>query len=352
MTTLSYFPIDAYYKPVLNRKQLKLIPSHFQNEDWFVSAYQARVQKENPKFYTLRTLLEAVKNSEAQFQQYPTDDRDVKQIAKSVFIEDQWLMRDISLAICAGKPYIVGGRHRVAAIASVFACLVVEAFKPPVHSDEDRQQAFDTTLQQNIRCEVLHIQTMSDLLTMVKADNESRTMRKAEQSHLDLQLLGADSHSVASVGRAVLHNELDAKQAIALAAQAFVRRTDSRLKAQTRQVLGEKIAKYVLFGDSDKVYKHTPLNVNSIDEFNGKMNKAWEVLNTIIEGEEVVAKYAQSLSEKVIQELVANPQLLITEEAVVEPKPTDTDFDNVDETLTVAAPARRGRKRRAELTLT
>lgn len=348
MTTLAYLPIKEYYKPVLNRKQLKLIPAHFQNEDWFVSAYQARVQKENPKFYTLRTLLEAVKNSEEQFQQYPTDDRNVKDIARSIFIEDQWLMRDVTLAICAVTPYIVGGRHRVAAIASVFACLVVDTFKAPLYTEDDQQQAFDAALQQNIRCEVLHLQTMSDLLTMVKADNESRTMRKAEQSHLDLQLLGADSHSVESVGRAVLHNELDAKQAIALAAQAFVRRTDSRLKAQTRQVLGEKIAKFVLFGGNEKVYKHTPVNVNSIDEFNVKMDKAWDVLNTIIEGEEVVAKYAQSLSERVIKEISDSPELLAVELTEVHPEAVNADLDEV----IVPVPAPRGRKKRTEAVTT
>lgn len=302
MLTLHKFSIDDYAKLLLNQKQIRLLPAHFQNEEWFISEYQARVHKKNPEFYTLRTLLEAVRNSEEQFQQYPVDDRNMKQIARSIFIEEQWLMRDIILAFYQNKPYIIGGRHRVTAIACVFA----EYIRTNYSSLEEQEEVFQQALEQYVRCEVLYLQTLHDLLALVQADNQSRTMRKAEQAHLNLQTLGADPHSVDAVGKTVLGSELDAKDAVSLAAQHFVRQTDSRLKAQTRQVLGEKLARFVLYGTLDaKLYKHTPLKIESAKEFSEKMDRAWEIVRELTQNEIVVAKYSNEIAQKVMDRLKA-----------------------------------------------
>lgn len=299
MLTIQKLSIDDYNKTLLSKPQLKLILAHFQNDEWFISEYQARAHKQNPECYALRTLLEAVKNSEEQFQQYPVDDRRAKEIARSIFIEDQWLMRDIALAFYQNKPFIIGGRHRVTAIANVFAAWVRENFK-----ETDQEGVFELALAQFVRCEVIYLQTMHDLLALVRADNQSRVMRKAEQAHLDLQVLGADSHSIDAVGKTVLTSELAARDAVSLAAQHFVRQTDSKLKAQTRQVLGEKIARYVLYGTLDgKLYKHTPLAVSSTQEFSKKMDRAWEIVKELTNNEIVVAKYSTGIAQKVIDRL-------------------------------------------------
>ena len=302
MITAPKTSIRDYTKPLLNQKQIRVVPAHFQNEEWFVSEYQARVHNKSPEFYTLRTLLGAVKNSEEQFQQYPVDDRNMKQIARSIFIEEQWLMRDIILAFYQNNPYIIGGRHRVTAIANVFA----EYIRTNYSHEQEQEEMFQLALEQYVRCEVLHLQTLHDLLALVQADNQSRTMRKAEQAHLNLQTLGADAHSVDAVGKTVLGSELDAKDAVNLAAQHFVRQTDSKLKAQTRQVLGEKLARYVLYGTLDaKLYKHTPLKVESSAEFGKKMDRAWEIVKELTQNEIVVAKYSSEIAQKVMDRLKA-----------------------------------------------
>lgn len=360
MSILHRFSIGDYNKALLNQKQIKLLPVHFQNEEWFVSDYQARVYKSDPKFYTLKTLLEAVRNSEEQFQQYPVDDRNMKQIARSIFIEEQWLMRDIVLAFCQNKPYIIGGRHRVTAIACVFA----EFIRTNYSNLEEQEEVFQLALEQYIRCEVLFLQTLHDLLALVQADNSSRTMRKAEQAHLNLQTLGADPHSVDAVGKTVLGSELDAKDAVALAAQHFVRQTDSRLKAQTRQVLGEKLARFVLYGTLDaKLYKHTPLKIESAKEFREKMDRAWEIVKELTQNEIVVAKYSHEIAQKAMERLKTeypnledcdeSPEPYIHfEDSHVVNRDIDKDSEAIQQQLGIHEPAnnhpktnRRGRKR-------
>lgn len=331
MLTIQKFSINEYTKPLLSKPQLKLVPAHFQNDEWFVSEYQARAHKQNPEFYTLRTLLEAVKNSEEQFQQYPVDDRRAKAIARSIFIEDQWLMRDIVLAFYQNNPYIIGGRHRVTAIANVFAAWVRENY-----NQNEAEDIFELATSQFVRCEVIYLQTLHDLLALVVADNQSRVMRKAEQAHLDLQVLGADSHSIDAVGKTVLTSELAAKDAVSLAAQYFVRQTDNKLKAQTRQVLGEKIARYILFGTDDaKLYKHTPLKVENVKEFNQKMAKAWEIVKELTQGEIVVAKFSSDIAAKVIKQLKTSNDDLVSEPIIPEQSLDDleqlpSDDDNGD----------------------
>lgn len=343
MLTLQQFSIQDYTKPLLSKPQLKLVPAHFQNDEWFISEYQARAHKQNPECYTLRTLLEAVKNSEEQFQQYPVDDRRAKEIARSIFIEDQWLMRDIALAFYQNRPYIVGGRHRVTAIANVFAAIIKENYK-----ETEQDEMFELALSQFVRCEVIYLQTMHDLLALVRADNQSRVMRKAEQAHLDLQVLGADSHSIDAVGKTVLTSELGARDAVSLAAQHFVRQTDSKLKAQTRQVLGEKIARYVLYGTLDgKLYKHTPLKVESTQAFSEKMDRAWEIVKELTNNEIVVAKYSTDIAQKVMDRLhVENggsvEPLILTEEAKQDQ--LETQEPECDQPKT----SRRGRKKQTE----
>lgn len=269
-----------------------------------MSLYQSRTQKKHPEVHSLDDLLTAVANSEEQFQQYPTDHQKVKAIAYSIFIADQWMMQDIALAIHEEKLYVIGGRHRIAAITHLLGEIITNDFRQPLYSDEDRENVFQTALQQTVRCEVVYVQTLGDLLTLIKANNESRTMRRAEQAHLDLQLLGGDAKSIESVGKVVFNNELSAKQAIVLAAQDFVRRVESRLQPQTKQVIGERVARYVLFGDhTGRLNKSTLITLNDVEEFKEKMNKAWHLLEEIIAGEGVVAKHSKELADRVIEKM-------------------------------------------------
>jgi hypothetical protein len=216
----------------------------------------------------------------------------------------------VTLAVVDGSFYIVGGRHRVNAITNVFAQVVQERYSTVVWSEQERQQAFETALEQNIRCEVLYLHGIEDLLLLITVDNESRVMRKAEQSHLLAQAYGADPESIESIGKAVLGNDLNPSEAVTMAAQMFVRRPSSVLKPQTKQVIGEKVAKHILFGTraEKRLSTKNPIKVESIQELEEKMGKAWDLLQDLIKGQEVIAKNSTMLASLIVEKLEAEEE--------------------------------------------
>lgn len=305
VTSISHYSLD-----LLNSKQLRLVTPDFKNLDWFTTVYQSRAQKKHPEYYSLRTLLKAVENSESSFKQFDLDERNLKKLAKSIFSENIWLQRDVTLAVMDYQFYIIGGRHRATAIATVFAQVVRGQYKSVVWSKEECQQAFETALEQNIRCEVIYLNSLEDLLMLITVDNDSRTMRKAEQSHLLAQAYGADSNSVESISKAVLGHDLSPSDAVGLAAQSFVRRPSSVLKPQTKQVIGEKVAKYILFGTKaeKKLSTKNHVQVQSLQEFEEKMDRSWQLLQELIKGQEVIAKDSSLIASQIIERLEAEEE--------------------------------------------
>ncbi len=150
---------------VLSQKQLQMVLVDSKNSEWFATNYQARAQKNHPELYSLRTLLKAVENSEKTFEQFPTDEKSIKDIARSIFIDSLWMQRDISLGSIDGELYIIGGRHRIAAIANTFAQAVKYKHRYFAWSEEHLQDVFDGCLDMFIRCEVLFLGNKEDLLS-------------------------------------------------------------------------------------------------------------------------------------------------------------------------------------------
>lgn len=317
--------IQAHSLSLLNSRQLQLLQPDFKNHDWFSNVYQSRSQKKHPEYYSLKTLLQAVHNSESEFKQFPVDERNLKNIARSIFTEYIWLQRDVTLAVVEGHFYVVGGRHRTNAIANVFAQVIRDRYSTIAWSDEDRQQAFDLALEQNIRCEVLYLNSLEDLLILITVDNDSRTMRKAETSHLMAQAYGADASSIGSISRAVLGHDLSPTEAVAIAAQNFVRRP-SVLKPQTLQVIGQKVAKHVLYGTraDKKLSTKNEVQVTSLEELEAMMDKAWKLLEEIIEGKAVIAKDSTAIAKQIIEKLGDSPKdarTVVSEPALTVAKP-------------------------------
>lgn len=333
--------VEHYKLDLLSKPQLKLFNPDLHDSEWFTKLYQSRTQKSHPEYYSLKTVLLAVSSSEERFQQYPVDERTLKSLARSIFTEYMWLQRDIVLGLIDGEYFVIGGRHRVNAIANVFAQYVRDKYTELAWTDEDRQEVFLQMLEQNIRCDILHLNSLEDLLVLINVDNDSRVMRRAEQTHLLAQAYGADAQSVDSIGKAVLGHDLDPTEAVHIAAQSFVRRP-SKLKPQTKQVIGERVAKFILFGTgaSKKLSTMRGLRVESVKEFEDKMDRSWELLEGMIEGKEIVAANAKLISKNIV-EILESEELEKTkgEEAS---KMTADDLGSIPEANTTS---RRGRKK-------
>jgi hypothetical protein len=269
----------------------------------FTDTFQChKIRKDNPVFYSLGELLtKAVRNSEAAFEQYPVDVRRVKEIARSLFVEDLTLYRDPVVAIVSDEAsidelYIVGGRHRLYTIAAVFAQLAAVQ-----GGNEDE---FNDMLEQEVRCEVLHVDNIDTLLELLVSDNATRTIRASESAHLKAQLLGASSTSTTTpVKAAVQGDSLKVGERTALAAQSFARRKHPLLTAETRFNIGRVIAKWLMYGESGKKLNES-LTINTL---NDKIDRAWEVLTCIVEQETEITNFARSykeIAERVIAVLI------------------------------------------------
>lgn len=269
--------IEQYQQDLLTSSQLKLVLPDYNNYWWFTHEYQSRVEKPHPEYFNLRQIIKAVENSEREFKQFDVDERNIKALAKSIFVDDTWLQRDIVVSKCEEQLYIVGGRHRAEAIAYVFAQVC--------RNTKTSDRTFDRMLEQKIRCELLFIREFRDLLILIQADNEGRRIRKVEQTHLEAQVLGVSPDNKASIAETVLSAAINPTKACEIAAHNFVRRQDnSRLTPQTRQLIGERVAKYILFGvPVDARLKNThKLKINTVAEFNIAMDKAWEITSQVV----------------------------------------------------------------------
>lgn len=119
----------SYSLNLLNNRQLafvagtdNLIKFHLGNPNLFTTEYQSRSKKKsNPEYYSFGFIIEAVHNSEKAFEQYPKDEPKLKKLAHSIFDKQHWLIKDVTIAFLEHKPYIVGGRHRIDAIANVLS---------------------------------------------------------------------------------------------------------------------------------------------------------------------------------------------------------------------------------------
>lgn len=333
--------LDHYKLDLLSKPQLKLFNPDIHDSEWFTKLYQSRTQKSHPEYYSLKTVLLAVSNSEERFRQYPVDEKTLKSLARSIFTEDLWLQRDIVLGRIDGDYFVIGGRHRVNALVNVFAQYVRDKYKELAWTDKDRQEVFLQMLEQHIRCEVLHMNSLEDLLVLINVDNDSRVMRRAEQTHLLAQAYGADAESVDSIGKAVLGHDLDPTEAVHIAAQSFVRRP-SKLKPQTKQVIGERVAKFILFGTgaSKKLSTQRGLRVSSVKEFEDKMDRSWELLEEMIEGKEIVAANAKLISKHIVE--------VLESEELGQTQGEETSkmmVDHLGEIPEVSPTPRRGRKK-------
>ncbi len=310
----------------LNQKQLLMVNLDSKNSEWFSTNFQSRTQKKSPEYYSLRTLIESVKNSEETFEQFPVDEKSIKEIARSIFIESFWLQRDISLGIIDGTLYIIGGRHRVSAIANTLAQAVRFKHQNFAWSDQHLVDVFNGCLDMFIRCDVTYLSNKEDLLTLIASDNESRRMRKAEYGHLLSQSYGADADSLSSITDTLLSSDLSPKEAVTIAAQNFVRRS-SRLKPQTRQILGEKVAKHLLYGTAPdrKLAVTNKVLITSKKEFEYLMDRAWEILERITKDAIAVAKNVTALAKEITDEL-DNQRVKdsLVEVVTVEPAPQET----------------------------
>lgn len=310
---------------LLSQKQLPLVTVDTQNAEWFSTNYQSRAQKKHPEYYSLRTLLEAVNNSESTFEQFPVDERNAKDIARSIFVDSFWMQRDVTLGSIDGDLYIVGGRHRLTAIANVFAQVVRYRHAAFAWSEVHLEGVFNSCLDMYIRCDILYLGNREDLLTLISADNESRRMRKAEFGHLIAQAHGADSASLDSISDTIFSSDLTPQEVVTIAAQNFTRRQHNKLKPQTRQILGERIAKHILYGSdpTKRLAIANKLKVRSKAEFEYLMNRAWDILNDEIKDQIVIALKASSLAKEVTEKLDEEQRQasLLPEITVEAPKP-------------------------------
>ncbi len=278
--------------------------------NWFIKNYQGGFDNTSQSTFTLLELLNAVNNSENKFQQYPVVPQSVRQLAKSIFIEEYNLLSYPTVTKIEKNAalYIVGGRHRVYAIASVVAecCYLLARSVENVAIE-----IFDKLCKKvKISADFFTLKNEELLVKLIPADNNGRAVRASEQYHLKLQTLGINPSQDDKIVEVINEQKLDPKERVALAAQIFTKKqAKSRLKAQTLQAIGSKIAAYLLYGvkvGGRLTHKLENLSEGKEEIVEKKMNLAFNILQEKVKENSAVARNAREVAMIVINELEDN----------------------------------------------
>lgn len=307
-TMRSYFDIRSFFGNVLPVKMGKVLAMSMQpHPDYFTDNYQSKSASKFSDIVTLVDLINAVHKSERLFQQYPVNKREVKSIATSIFVNDRWLMRSPSLGEVVGDDgyYIIGGRHRAYAVAAGIAQMCNAVCKDELDAEELYEMMLSTC---NINVETVVVPDSDSLVTLIKADNDSRTMRGSELAHIKTQMLGLSATETDNIAKEVVYNEnFKPKEVSQMLAQMFVRRKHKHLKPQTLQILGEKVAQWVVYGATpgERIKQNAP-TVNTPSRVESLMKQAYDAMLEVTEGMEIVARNANDVVTKVIERIGAH----------------------------------------------
>lgn len=309
---LTYQEIRSAFGSVLPKSLAKPLSAIlYPSTDWFKSTYQSKVGYESKEEATISQLLQAVQNSEELFHQYPVDNSKVKAYARSVLIDDNWLKVPPRIAKLDTEEgyYMVGGRHRVYAIAAGLAQLCYVA---QYHNDKGAEDLFETVKSMVVKVDLVYVPDKEHLVQLVAADNESRTMRKAEHAHIKAQQLGAGGYETEDIVAVAAGNEkLTPREQVQVVAQVFTRRTHPRLKPQTLQTIGERVATYILFGKlpGEKLTRGTSLKATDLAKTQEMMNKAYSTMCDVVQNMDVVAKNSSDIALQIVKRLEEKPLL-------------------------------------------
>jgi hypothetical protein len=271
--------------------------------DYFQDRYS---RQQSPTYYTLHTLFHsALQNSEQKYAQYPTDDRRVKSICASVFVEKQWMMTDIKVASINDKLYVIGGRHRIRALMSAFNQLAKSLAKTSSvePTPEQVEVVFEELLQQDVRVNLLVLTDEDRLLDLIIDDNKSRTMRLSELSHLSSQVLGADDVTPSSASTAAITSDISPTVRKDITAQFFARKQHPKLQTDTRWQIGRHIGHFVMYGSQSAVNKSTQFLFKTPDDFNQLLEASWDILLEVVADKQVIARNAKQIAAEVVAQL-------------------------------------------------
>jgi hypothetical protein len=293
------YALDNYNRRPLKKADIEdLVTPNANDPLWFQQQYQSRTRKQHPKPYKLETLIAAIHNSESLTQQFEIDDKRMNQLADSIFVSQGWLHIDPIVALIRGQQYIVGGRHRITAILNVLA----QAAQNNDNSKQWQEVQWEKYLRFYVRVEEIYLDSVDDLIVMIEADNSSRRMGGAEMTSINTQQAGGTVNQPDTVWSAVADASTNDK--VRLGAAFFIWQPPNSIPPEARKEIGRAVAKYVLFGDVKSITKKSRVVVQSGNEFDKWMTRAWEILN---EEHKTVGKITPTtkklLTEKVINQL-------------------------------------------------
>lgn len=255
---------------LFTKKELELLEApELGYQDWYVENFQRRFASAGAVPMTLQEVMDATHRVEAIFKQNPVDPKQVKKVAKAIFIEDHAQVKPIQIARLVKDDtelfYNVGGRHRAYAILGFMQQL------------SEGDEAYNDQL---IEVQMTEIADEADLVKFIVADNTSRALRAAEAGHLDLQVFGAKAEGVKSVISTAMKADVDTKKQEAMLAQYYVRMSQSTkvIKPETAISIGKKVTKYI-FGMM-KSPEYSKLNLQQIGRL---MARSWDITVAVID---------------------------------------------------------------------
>lgn len=277
----------------------------------FINHYQSKHSTvPHPTLYTLEELLLGIANARTKYEQKDVDTNRVKKLARSIFVEKMRLIKVPSVVKVDETIYVIGGRHRITAIAHVFAHLAETRGK----NEEQRQSLFSNYLKQSIRVYFEEMQSEYMLDTLI-GDNDTRNVTGVEKADLGAQSLGANSTGIDTISEAAL-NAAERKRCIETAAVHFTRRPHKPTTEGTRLKYGKHIAAWVIFGikPGEKLKNKLTHQIKESEPLDEIMEKAWGIFLEETKGKTLLHQKIIEISKRIIDRLIEESNQEVTEE--------------------------------------
>ncbi|MBD2305051.1 hypothetical protein H6G17_05925 [Chroococcidiopsis sp. FACHB-1243] len=276
---------------MLSDKQIKALAED-KRFDWSSKKCFAEwFQRYGSEFLSIRQIQQAYANSQEFFdiEMIPFVQSNVNKLSKQIFLTDGWMFQNPRIAKekLIGKPYLIGGRHRLFAITDVLG-------KIGSHTGLGEQ-----IFEQLVRVELLKDVEREDIPELILADNGSRRVSKPERNsilvHKHTKSPDADDYiRVALTSGASPIQTINAVAAYFLKKEVKIRELDDRKAYAVGKVLGE----YLLYGNRP-IRKTEPVAIKTVTEFKQKVTRLWSCVKEVVKQDRHLR--AEEISSKAIQ---------------------------------------------------
>jgi len=214
----------------------------------------------------------------------------VNRYCRSIFKTDKWLMQSPAMAEFEGIEYLIGGRHRLAAVEKVL-----------IRIADVLKMSHDEIFEQTLKVDIVEVDSYKRIPALVLANNGSRSVTKPEEAMVMAQQYAPSRENYEYVEK-FLTEGFSVDEVLKFSANYFTKNEPVSTPTGSLKVLyitGRQLSQYILYGHN-KPTEDMEYLIDDVDEFLMKADKLWSYVKDMypqIKASKELAKRAISKYE-------------------------------------------------------